>query len=94
MKPELVDHVLESLNPSRQEGSTCFLDEEMQASVLIAFPAETLTLARVVKIERLGEVTAVESIQGDRYYVATESIHAIRVLAPEKRSSNRGPGFR
>ena len=94
MKAEIIDRILEILAPTGKKSSSYELPEELEATVLIALPSETLTIAHVIRIERQGESSMIESAQGECYYVATESIAACKIITPKKRGVGRSAGFR
>jgi hypothetical protein len=96
MKVEQVDRILEGLVGVKRDGQAYVVAEDGDLAAYVAFPAEVLTIGRVVRVEKSGDLMILDTASGDRYHVVTQDIAMFKVSAAAKKGvAGRGPtGFR
>ena len=94
MKAEQLEKILDGVTGVRKEGAAWHFAEETELTLHLALASEVLTVARVSRYERAGDLAAVETHAGDRYHFLGETIAIVKIGGASRRSPKTGAGFR
>lgn len=94
MKSDTIDTILQGIPGSRRDGAAILFAEDCELSLYVVLASEVLTLPRVSRYERTGDLSVIESHTGDRHYVPTEAISLVKVTGINRRAPGRSAGFR
>lgn len=75
---QLTEVFVKQLN-ARKDGAAYVVPGDAEASIFIALEGETLTVAKVARLEPADTVVYVDTAKGERYVVAAEDIRAVKI---------------
>ncbi|MSP62465.1 MAG: hypothetical protein EXR72_19455 [Myxococcales bacterium] len=94
MRTETITRILDGVAGVRRDGAAWLIPEEVEVSVFIALPAEVLNVPRISRVEAVGDLIILDTFKGERFHFAAENLAGVKSAASEKRTANRGAGFR
>ncbi len=93
MKTEQLTEVFVKQVGARKDGAAYLVPGEADASIFVALEGETLTVARVSRIEVDGTLLTLDTSKGERFVVAAEDVRALKIDRGEPQRRERGAGF-
>jgi len=66
---------------------------ESEASLFVALEGETLTIARVTRLEVSDALLSVDTAKGERFVLAAEDVRAVKIDRGENIRRERSAGF-
>ncbi len=94
MKLELVARILDGIAGVRKDGGGWQIPDGLEVSAFFALPSELLAVQRCARLEPSGEVLAIETHKGERFYFPLELLAGLKSATVERATGNRGAGFR
>jgi hypothetical protein len=93
MKLDQLTEVFVKQVGARKEGHALLVPAEAEASLLVALEGETLSIAKVTRLDIEGTLVVVETIKRERYVIAAEDVRAIKIERAETPRRERSAGF-
>ena len=88
MKAEQLERVLDGVAGVRKEGPAWLFPEDNEVTLVLAIGSEAMTVQRIARYERVGELAVLESQTGDRYHFPVELVTIVKSSA--KRTAKSG----
>jgi hypothetical protein len=78
---------------ARRDGATYHVPAESEAALFVGLEGETLTIAKIARMEVGDTLLIVDTARGERYVVAGEDVRAVRLDRAEGSRRERSAGF-
>ncbi len=78
---------------ARKDGAAYLVPGEADASIFVALEGETLTVARVSRVEVDGTLLTIDTSKGERFVVVAEDVRALKIDRAEPQRRERAAGF-
>jgi hypothetical protein len=93
MKTEQLVEVFVKQVGARKDGPAYLVPGDSEASLFVALEGETLSIARVSRLEVADTLLTVETARGERYVIAAEDVRAVKIDRGEATRRDRSAGF-
>ena len=93
MKTEQLTEVFVKQVGARKDGHAYLVPSESEASLFVALEGETLTIARVTRLEVSDAMLSVDTAKGERFVLAAEDVRAVKIDRGENIRRERSAGF-
>ena len=93
MKTEQLIDVFVKQIGARKDSGAFLVPSEADASLFVAMEGETLTIARVTRLEPADTLVTVDTAKGERFVVALASVLAVKIDRSDSNRRERSAGF-
>lgn len=78
---------------ARKDGNSLILPDNMEGSVFVALPGETLAIARIARLEHHDGLLFVDTHKGEHFVCALEDVSVIKIDREADKKRERSAGF-
>jgi hypothetical protein len=93
MKLEQLTEVFVKHVGARKDGNTYLVPADAEATLYAALEGETLSVARITRLEVDGQLVHVETAKHERFVLAGEDIRAVKIEKSDQGRRERSAGF-
>jgi hypothetical protein len=93
MKLDQLTEVFTKQVGARKEGTAYLVPHEAEASIFVTLEGDTLTIAKVTRLEVEGTLVLIDTAKHERYVVAAEDVRAVKIDRGEAPRRDRSAGF-
>jgi hypothetical protein len=94
MKADQLTEVFVKQLGARKDGPALVVPDSVEAVLFVALEGETLTIARVARLEVAETLCTVDTLKGERYVLAAEDVRAVRLDRREGTRRGGSAGFK
>ncbi len=94
MKLDQIAETLAKHIGAKREGAVLLMPAEMDLTLFVALPGETLAVAKVIRVEIAEPMLVCDTARGDRVVFLAEDVRAVRGEKGEGGRRERSAGFR
>jgi hypothetical protein len=94
MKLDQIADILAKHIGAKREGAVLLIPAEMDVTLFVAWPGETMAVAKVIRVEIAEPLLVCDTARGDRVVIVADDVRAVRGEKGEGGRRDRSAGFR